>query len=233
MNIKYILQRFLVLRCPNCRRETARTEDWACQWCGYPLLSGSYKKIPKNYKQLKEERQGKLELSATEESLVPPVLNSTTLSGRPTSESVDEPITEHEDEPTPALESKAISKPKAELEPEQESESSQTTAIIDMTLDELISAYKADEAAANVRFMNKILKLTGVVNRIEVNDYLDSSYLIITSPEKELLQTARCYFDKKRDPELSQLTTDQMVTVQGKFDGSMINIRLNDCVLVY
>jgi uncharacterized protein len=43
-------------RCPNCHREALRTEDWACQWCGYPLLSKSYKKIPKTYKELREER---------------------------------------------------------------------------------------------------------------------------------------------------------------------------------
>lgn len=44
-------------KCPNCGRETARTQDWACQWCGHPLLSGSFKKIPKTYKQLQAERQ--------------------------------------------------------------------------------------------------------------------------------------------------------------------------------
>ncbi len=40
----------------NCGQRTARTEDWACQWCGYPLLSRFYKKIPKTYKKLQEER---------------------------------------------------------------------------------------------------------------------------------------------------------------------------------
>ncbi|OGO22708.1 MAG: hypothetical protein A2144_06680 [Chloroflexi bacterium RBG_16_50_9] len=44
-------------RCPNCGRETLRTEDWACQWCGYPLLGRGYKKIDKTFKQLQEERQ--------------------------------------------------------------------------------------------------------------------------------------------------------------------------------
>lgn len=41
-------------KCPHCRQPTVRTEDWACPWCGYPLLSKSYKKIPKSWKQLKE-----------------------------------------------------------------------------------------------------------------------------------------------------------------------------------
>ncbi|MCK4863659.1 MAG: hypothetical protein KAS25_05140, partial [Dehalococcoidales bacterium] len=42
--------------CPNCGRKTMRTEDWACQWCGYPLLSGAYKKIDKTYREIQEER---------------------------------------------------------------------------------------------------------------------------------------------------------------------------------
>jgi hypothetical protein len=42
--------------CPNCGRQTLRTKDWACQWCGYPLVSKSYKPIDKTYKELQEER---------------------------------------------------------------------------------------------------------------------------------------------------------------------------------
>jgi hypothetical protein len=42
--------------CPNCGRQTLRTKDWACQWCGYPLISRAYKIIDKTYKELQEER---------------------------------------------------------------------------------------------------------------------------------------------------------------------------------
>ena len=34
-------------KCPNCGQPTLRTRDWACRWCGYPLLSGSYRETPK------------------------------------------------------------------------------------------------------------------------------------------------------------------------------------------
>jgi DNA-directed RNA polymerase subunit RPC12/RpoP len=42
--------------CPNCGRQTQRTKDWACQWCGYPLISKAFKKIDKTFKELQEER---------------------------------------------------------------------------------------------------------------------------------------------------------------------------------
>ena len=43
-------------KCPNCGLETARTEDWACQWCAYPLTSGGYKKLPVTFRQLQAEK---------------------------------------------------------------------------------------------------------------------------------------------------------------------------------
>ncbi|MDD5338509.1 MAG: hypothetical protein PHG35_03740 [Dehalococcoidales bacterium] len=42
--------------CPNCGLEALRTKDWVCQWCGYPLISNSFKTIDKTYKELQEER---------------------------------------------------------------------------------------------------------------------------------------------------------------------------------
>ena len=50
--------------CPNCGRQTMRTSDWVCQWCGYPLLGRGYKKIDKTFKQLQEERRAGLDESA-------------------------------------------------------------------------------------------------------------------------------------------------------------------------
>jgi ribosomal protein L37E len=42
--------------CPNCGRQTLRTKDWACQWCGYPLISRAFKVIDKTFKELQAER---------------------------------------------------------------------------------------------------------------------------------------------------------------------------------
>ena len=47
-------------KCPNCGQAAMRTEDWVCQWCGYPLLSGAFRKIPKTFRELREERSPRL-----------------------------------------------------------------------------------------------------------------------------------------------------------------------------
>ena len=52
--------------CPNCGRQTLRTKDWACQWCGYPLISRAYKKLDKTFKELQQERSSALRAASTE-----------------------------------------------------------------------------------------------------------------------------------------------------------------------
>ena len=45
-------------KCPNCGLSTVRTKDWACQWCGYPLVSGLFTKTSKTLDELRNERLG-------------------------------------------------------------------------------------------------------------------------------------------------------------------------------
>ncbi len=104
-------------------------------------------------------------------------------------------------------------------------------AAIEVTVKELASAYETDEETADARFGNKILKVTGLVRRIEVKDTLDIHYIAL-SEEGDLLQSLRCMFDKGHEDELKQLTKGQMVTVQGKFAGSIVQLRMRHCVLV-
>ena len=193
-------------QCPNCGQRTARTEDWACQWCGYPLLSGSYKKIPKTYKQLKEERLGR----QIEETGATPLPSYGTLPPTHTPEPEPEPM------------------PEIELAPESEP----TPTEIEVTVEELHSAYEADKVAADAKFTNKILKATGVVDRIVVEDIHDIYYIILTSAEKKEEWNVRCTFDKEHGAKLNRLTAGQTAMVQGKYDGYRINILMRDCVLV-
>ena len=261
-------------KCPNCGRETARTEDWCCQWFGYPLLSGSYKKISKTYRQLKEERlPSPLEVEEPEpvpvlEAELEPVSEPEAVSEpepepvleiKPEAESTPESIPETATKPKPRIKRKpaakrksapkskpeAKSKPAAKAEPAPEPESEPEAelepvsepepapASIEVTVAELLYAYESDGEAADARFADKILRVTGVVDRIEVKDTLDINYITLTTTETNLLQNVRCTFDKKYGPELNQLAPGQMATVQGKYDGSIIDISLRDCVLVH
>jgi len=104
-------------------------------------------------------------------------------------------------------------------------------AAIEVTVKELASAYETNEETADARFGNRILKVTGLVNRIEVKDTLDIHYITL-SDEKSLLQSVRCMFDKGHEDKLNRLRKGEMVTVQGKFHGSIVQLGMRHCVLV-
>ena len=196
-------------KCPNCGLTAERTEDWACQWCGYPLLSKSYKKIPKTYQQLKGEKPPEPEAVAEPQP-------------EPVPASEPEAVAEPQPEPVPAPEPEAVAEPQPEPKPG-------TTGI---TVEELYSAYSADEVAADAKLANKTLTVTGVVDRITVNDVHGIYYIILASAEKKGQWNVRCTFDRKDGPQLNRLTAGQTVTVRGEYNGYKANILMKDCVLV-
>ncbi|MFC1864700.1 hypothetical protein ACFLYG_02605 [Chloroflexota bacterium] len=226
-------------KCPNCGQATVRTEDWACQWCGYPLLSESYKKIPKTYKQLKEEELHERKPPVAEETEARVETEPERIpEAAPTLEAKPELVAESE--PEPAQEPEPATVPKAEIkptvqpetEPPPKPELGPMTAAIELTVEELLSAYDTDEAAADKKFANMIIRLTGVVAMIDVKEKLDTHYIRLTDVKQRPLQNVRCIFEKKYGPELSQLTIGQTVTVQGKYHGSIMDIRMVGCVLI-
>jgi len=273
-------------RCPNCGRETRRTIDWCCQWCGYPLFSGSYKKIDKTYKELKEERTGTVpedELDVEDE-----VINETIIEEEHEEEIKDEepeveekpvkktrPVKrvrpEPEPEPVSRRRRRIIKRRRPEPEPEPEPEIEEDEEYEDeyedeveeeyeddedyeeeyeeereeeeselkeihvmaLTVDELVSAYETEGPQADTKFENKILRVTGVISRIDVREAQALFSLTLEAENSgPLRQSLRCIFSREHGNELQQLIRSQTVTVQGKYDGSIINISMRDCHLV-
>ncbi len=244
-------------RCHNCGRETLRTEDWACQWCGYPLVSGSFGKIEKTYRQLKEERLRKPEEEPVPEPELEPEREIEQIeSPEPESEEESEKEKEPIKEPEPESEIEQEIKPETgildeaeaeaviEAEPEQEIEQEKEPvpvtepkpelepAEVELTVSKLFTAYENDDIAADERFADKTIRITGVVSLIDVKNISDTHYIRLTSSEGDLMQSVQCMFDKKHASVLCQLEKGQVVTVQGRYRGSVIAMRIVDCVLI-
>jgi len=242
-------------KCPNCGRETARTEDWACQWCGQPLLSGSYKKIPKTYKQLQEERQQEQKPLVREPEpeaepepeplLVPEPETISELEPEPEPELEPEPVSVPESEPElelvpepapePEAESVTVPEPEPAPVPEPVPESvpePEAEVMPEPEPVQLSSSFNTDKAATNAKLMDKILKVTGTVDKIFVKDHLDIQYILLTSAATRETWNVRCTFGREHSPQLTRLAAGQTVTVQGKYDGYERNIILKDCALV-
>jgi hypothetical protein len=171
--------------------------------------------IPKTYKQLKQERL--YEAKPIPESKLEPEPESML-------ESEPEPVLESQQEPIPEPEREVEPIPESKLEPE--------LVAMELTVEELLSAYATDEVAADTKFANKLLRVTGVVGMIDVKDILDTHTIRLTTNERNLLQSVRCMFDKKHAQVLQELAIGQTVTVQGTYNGSIIEIRMMDCFLV-
>ncbi len=96
--------------CPNCGRLTKRTKDWACQWCGYPLMSKSYKALETTYSEVKGEKPREGEPPESELELEP----------EPELEPIrePEPVAEIKPKPVPKPEPVAEVKPRPAPRPE-------------------------------------------------------------------------------------------------------------------
>ena len=293
-------------KCPNCGRETLRTEDWACQWCGHPLLSDAFKKIPKTYRELQEEKTfnpgsvlkdepAPAPVAEVEVAPPPPPLPPTpspppepepqpappqteiapepepeTLSPsepvaaveaeaekepvpkpepEPEPEAVEEsePVAEAEPAPEPVIapepEPEPAPEPVAEAEPEVEAvpapppgavpvlEPDPATGTINATVEELNAAFNSDKAGTNNKLINKLLKVTGTVDKIFAKDNLDIFYILLATGRPATWQV-RCTFNREHGAYLSRLTEGQAGTVQGTYVGYERNIILKDCSMV-
>jgi len=250
-------------KCPNCGRETLRTEDWACQWCGHPLLSGAFKKIPKTYRELQAEKtfsprsvledepapvaevevapapappQPEPEVETVEGS--EPVAEAEKLSvPEAEAEPAPEPVIAPEPEPEPAPEPVAEAEPEVEAVPAPPPEAvpvlepDPATDTINATVEELNAAFNSDKAGTNNKLINKLLKVTGTVEKIFAKDHLDIFYILLATGRPATWQV-RCTFSREHGAYLSRLTDGQTATVQGTYIGYERNIILKECSLV-
>ena len=237
-------------KCHNCGRETFRTQDWACLWCGHPLLFGPFKKIEKTYKQVKEERLDKYrketgppqkqKQECEYEKVVKSKQDLELIKGI---EIEAEPKTEKEVTMVPDIKEKSIDKMgienktqesdlqtltvketrfKQELEQgnevdiildektknqgevtkETQVEEVQKTGLgivqvaeskqapepkieleqadIELTIEEILKAYEEDDVAADTKFINKILRVTGIVSLVDIKEGLDIQFIKLT-----------------------------------------------------
>lgn len=273
-------------RCPNCGRETLRTEDWACQWCGNPLLSGAFKKIPKTYRELQEERSFEVRPALEDEPAPAPVAAvevapiprapepepeiapETPAPPEPVAEVEAEVKAESEVEPSPEPEGEPVAEeepvaeaepvavaeveaetepapePATEIEPEVEAapaaepvaatalEPDAATGAISATVEGLNASFNSDKAGTNNKLLNKVLQVTGTVEKVFAKDHLDIFYIILAGAGGPSTWQVRCTFSREHGIYLSRLTDGQTATIQGTYVGYERNIILKECSLV-
>ncbi len=132
--------------------------------------------------------------------------------------------------PSPVAETKP--EPVAETKPEPVAEVKPEPAVEELSVEELYATLKADRAAAEAKYQDKVLKVTGSDYRTVINDNLDVAILIIASAKNYSEWQVSCTFDRKREQNLNRLTEGETVTVQGKYSGYGATVLMRDCAIV-
>jgi len=111
------------------------------------------------------------------------------------------------------------------------SETTPTSTVIQVTIQELNRAYMGNVLAADAKYKDKILRITGVVAVIQRNN--DDTLGMTLTSTRFSSDPVYFSFDKKYEPALARLTIGQSVTVQGRCVGDFFGVHLKDCVLVH
>ncbi|MFA8300352.1 MAG: hypothetical protein ACEPOV_09340 [Hyphomicrobiales bacterium] len=91
---------------------------------------------------------------------------------------------------------------------------------------ELIRKYDENELAADREYKDKILEVTGTLEKV---DRGIGNYYLILEGDKYSYTGVQCFFDKENG--LADLKAGQEVTVIGYCNGIVLNIHLKDCIL--
>lgn len=97
------------------------------------------------------------------------------------------------------------------------------------TASTLRDAYEANEVAADERYKDKSVLVTGDVMRIG-KDILDEPYVILQWHNKEIGGAVQCSFSKSDNSKLAELKKGQTVYIKGKCKGLTLGtVTLSDC----
>lgn len=93
----------------------------------------------------------------------------------------------------------------------------------------LYEEYESDEEAANAKYLDKVIQVTGPVAEILLNN--DGEINLIVKEEGDF-SGVNCSFAKDEQDELASLEFGDKVTIKGFCTGMLMDVVLNRCVLV-
>lgn len=100
---------------------------------------------------------------------------------------------------------------------------------IKVTPSTLISEYEANGVAADAKYKDKLVEITGIVRSID-KDILDTPYIALET--SEILSGVQCMFEKGDEAKLANVKKGQSITLQGNLSGKLGNVIVRDCVIV-
>lgn len=106
---------------------------------------------------------------------------------------------------------------------------SEETSAFALTADQLYTEYDANQVAADARYKDKVVTVSGEIQSIG-KDVTDNAYLVIGG--KMGLDGVQCLFPEGQEAAISGLSKGQSVVAKGKVAGQPIgNVLMRNCTL--
>ena len=105
-------------------------------------------------------------------------------------------------------------------------------SIIRVTAEELWQAYDANELAADQRYRDKVLEVTGTVSKVG-RSYNDEPYIELDTRQDFTTTGVRCYFAEEHVAQFASLQVGDPLVVRGRNGGiDLFDIEMHGCTVV-
>ena len=101
---------------------------------------------------------------------------------------------------------------------------------ISVTAQRLVEDYKANEVAADQKYNDRTLEVTGIVGDIK-KDILGKIYVVLGSGKQYEVRQVQCFFSDDWADRAARLKKGQRITISGRCTGLMMNVLLDGCVI--
>lgn len=101
---------------------------------------------------------------------------------------------------------------------------------LSVTATSLIEEFNSDEAKANLKYLDKVIGVKGIVSEIKIDSSTGQASVILDSGDP--LSAVTCSFYNDEIGAVQKLAKGTLVIIKGKCTGKLMDVVLNDCSIV-
>ena len=101
---------------------------------------------------------------------------------------------------------------------------------LSVTANSLIVAFNSDEAAANVKYLDKVIAVKGIIADIKIDSSTGQASVILDSGDP--MSAVTCSFYNDEIGVVQKLSKGTEVVIKGKCTGKLMDVVLNNCSIV-
>jgi hypothetical protein len=99
-----------------------------------------------------------------------------------------------------------------------------------VTADSLILEFNSDEVAANLKYLDKVIAVKGIISDIKIDSSTGQASVILDSGDP--ISAVTCSFYNDEIGGVQKLSKGILVVIKGKCTGKLMDVVLNNCSIV-